>query len=862
MANDKPTLFYKSVEWALKNYTKPLRLGEQSPLATPYILGEKLATTPNRPEERGQILQELIRQGIAKMSGDKSAREQEVLTQYYVNGLSETAALDQLSMSKFPFHRLRRSAIDSLTAVLIDELRPAVRLERPPMAPTSQYGRSDEQKQCLAALQSNKQIWITGAGGIGKSTLASSLANSWPEERVFWLTIRIGLNDHVQHIAFALGYFLAKCGYPALWQECVADKSIVSSERMVPIIRHALEQLQQSETPVLVCIDDIDQLQRTQNADHEQIIRLLTSLRSLAAFLFIGQRATTDADEFFHLTSLSADLTHKWLRDAALSPSSEQLQALYSYTQGNPRLIELMVALYNRGVSIDDLLHHLREAPGIEFLVERILSNCDQNERAVLIELSIFRGAAPLDAWSKKAAQEAIHGLGKLRLVESYAQGQLTFHPVYRDIIYRGLSTEQLQVLHLWAAEIFESRGDYTSAIHHWVQAGNIENAVALWRRCGVDEINRGQAHTAYQIFSQMDKNHLSTEVKSYLPIVLAELEQFLGNSQQARTTLELIVAQTPLTAIIAANMQGEIANDFGEFERAQEFFKESLRLGEQLIESQLAKAYKGRAWASIRQRELDQAYTEALHARYEVENIQGYLLENRHLYLQAIDHYQAALALADELAHEEGIARTSLNLARLYSWLGNYDEAATFQLRTEQSYKRLGKSIAIIGALINRAFMQNGDGNHQSAIDTLNDAKELSAALDEALPTWPQALIAQNYAEAYLGLDQLALAEESARQAIAFEEEGVLADAYRTFGEIMHQQGKLDLAEEFIRNSIDLLEQSAEPDQYLLGYAWRALARLYTTQAETSKAKKAQAHAITLFREINLPNEVSRTEI
>lgn len=97
-------------------------------------------------------------------------------------------------------------------------------------------------------------------------------------------------------------------------------------------------------------------------------------------------------------------------------------------------------------------------------------------------------------------------------------------------------------------------------------------------------------------------------------------------------------------------------------------------------------------------------------------------------------------------------------------------------------------------------------------------------------------------------------------KRAIALEEDGVLADAYRTYGEIMHGQGNFAAAEEFMMNSVAILEQHEEPDQYLLGYGWRALAKLYSAQNMVVKARQAKATAIEYFDSINLQYEADRT--
>ena len=107
-------------------------------------------------------------------------------------------------------------------------LSPALRLEFPLRVERKLFSREWVFHSCWQALQNGRTVAIGGAGGVGKTTLGSFLANKWGRHNVFWFTVRPGLNDNAQSLAFAMGHFLKTLNEPTLYQEKLTKKKKIN----------------------------------------------------------------------------------------------------------------------------------------------------------------------------------------------------------------------------------------------------------------------------------------------------------------------------------------------------------------------------------------------------------------------------------------------------------------------------------------------------------------------------------------------------------------------------------------------------------------------------------------------------------
>lgn len=471
-----------------------------------------------------------------------------------------------MGLGRNSFNLSRNEAIATLADVIIAHTNPALRLETPRQADVM-LERAGPLAQSLAALRANRSVTLTGSGGVGKTTLGSTLASQM-ERPVFWFTIHPGVNDHWEALLFALGYFLHTQGSSSLWLELVAATAKLKPDRMLGIARYALEQLQ-PEYP-LICIDEVDLLEPTTEINHVLLVKFLENLRGLTPLLLIGQRPLLETNLFCTLTGLSPDATQQMFAQAHLHLTASQLHKIHTMTQGNPRLVQLLVTLQDTGEPLEETLQALGRQPALEFLLNRILQRLSEAERSVIMELAVFRRPAPAAIWEQAQAGQPLRQLLAHHLVQQDQMGGVVLLPVYQTMLYQHLPLDKREALHTAAATIRAGYGDYVSAIYHWIHAGQVEEAIWFWHQYRQPAINQGQASAALALFRNLPELSLSTVARETLQLLRAELERLTGNSAKAAEDIRSVLWRTPILALDANHLLGMIANDESDFTTAE----------------------------------------------------------------------------------------------------------------------------------------------------------------------------------------------------------------------------------------------------------------------------------------------------
>ena len=874
---DTVTSFVGILEQALKHFRDPVWLGKNSPLATPYLLGPYLSLGDDTPKACGLAL----RQALEDAKGDiehpiYAGRYQTIIEEYYFKDLSEQQVLDKVHLGRATFFENRKAAVQSLALALIKSLKPALRLETAPQVDRTLFGRQKQITECLQALRESETVLITGIGGIGKTTMASHLAHQWKQGQVFWFTVRPGFNDQLNSFLFALGHFLRQCGQPLLWSTLVARSGIVDAQTVhtrtvdaqeaLGIIRDALYQLtSKSETPLL-CIDDFDLLRPAENGTHGEIVNLTNGLRGSAPLLVIGQQALLETDQFYSLEGLTPAEAADMLKGAAVSLSSENEQQLFEYTQGNPRLLDLFIALYHASGStesaqLSDVIWQLKKVPPLEYLLSHVLQRLPETERAILMDLSVYRNWAPADVWQHTSIGASFEALVRRRLVQLDARGGVAFLTAFREVVYQSLPQDKRARLHDKVAAVREARGAHTAAAHHLLKAGRPLPSFQLWMDHQAEEINQGQAAAGLQLLRDMLLSPLprDLDMRDRIHLQCASLERLLGDPQRALEDIHSIASSTPMLAVEKNSLEGMIENDLGDFSHALSAYQRALTFAGQVAEARLAHIHKGLGWMHMRQRKMDSAWREAQLALYEAENISGFVLELRCEYAEAEQHYLAALELAKQLNDKNSVAKTCNNLSGFYGRQGSFETAKRYQQEADKGFAETGRTVDFHCAKINWAFIFNLNGEHEQARDALQEGIDYFTRSGVNTMSWPDTLFNQALAEAYLGIGDLDEAWSCVQRARQSEEVDVLPDSLRTSGEILLRRGRLDDAESLVTQSIKLCAENEDP--YLEGFAWRALAQVHAAQGQQDKTAQAIAKAISLFEQIRLPFEVKRTE-
>ncbi len=891
MATQKPSpknvAFFDILKQALESIHQPEWLGANSPLAAPYFLGAALAGTEPTPLGRGLALVAEIQRAVESLWGGplpKSGQEllAGALAEDGQGGRYDCLVLelnyfkqryrpvprsqadiyhDILHISRPTHDRHLRSAVERLAGLLLRRLRPAIRPEQP-ILPTFLIGRDHLLAQAQTALAGGQTVSLTGPGGVGKSSLAAALADGWPSPAIFWYTFRPTFNDQLESLLFALGHFLDRQGAATLWHQLLADGGRIKDVNLaVGLVRSDLASL--GHKPLL-CFDELDFLrplvQGEDKPGHRQLLEFLDTLRGHTAILLIGQRAFWESDTLLTLAGLSVEEVSSLLTHRAVAHTPADAAALHAYTGGNPRLVDLCVALYQTGADGDmaAVLAQLPHFHGMLPLWLRLERRLPPGEQTLLRSLSVFRSPAPGDVWLRGGDDLAV-ALTRLierRLVQEDGQGGVSLLPALREIVYTEMPVEEREELHAQAAQIRAERGEYTAAAYHLQRAGEIEAAISLWYEKRENEIHRGQAAAALALFEQIPLRRLSPPREKEMRLLRSELYQLAGTPVQVIETLKDAAWGADESGQVDASLLLGKAYEYqSQGDRALGSYAEGLTAAEKLL-GRMVELHVQRSLVYLHERDMQEAWHEVNRARYLSENMTGTLCEQSGRLEEAQGHYQTALEIAQEIGYLAGVAKSFHNLGnvasrqrRLEQAIGYYRQAMTTH---EQMGNRVGLEIARSGIVA--PYMQVA--RYDEAIAEAKRALTFFQAMGDSF--WI-ALNASNLAESQVELGNYAAAESYAQMVMAEEEPHSHPYALFTLGRIRQQQNRGAEAE-FVLDQARRLAEMNE-DRYLLAYCWEELGKVQGMAGAAARAADSFSRALELFRSLHIQDKAAEVQ-
>jgi hypothetical protein len=859
--------FKDEVEQALKHFHDLAWLGQQSPLASPYFLGGARRPVPTAvadPVARGRALQQLLREQAAALAAQDARWGQfwaQLLELTYFSPVTRSVpqlVLD-LNTSESAYHRHRNAALEALAHAIIRQGKPALRLEMPALPPII-LGRDEELARGLAWLGQGKAVGLSGPGGIGKTALGVTFAHGFAPGATLWYTFTPGLNDQVSSLIFALAYFLHEQGASTLWSQLVADRGEIKNAVALNLLRHDLATL--GDAPRLLCFDEVDLLRPSEVEAHTQIVPLLESLRGLIPVLLIGQKPLLETDGLCALGGLAAPAVSNLLQQAGLALTAADLAQLHNYTGGNPRLLELFIALSGSlqrsgtgaPASLTETMAHFAHEPSLEFLLRRIWQHLNETEMYLLELLAVFRHAAPRAVWSDHAQQTALDQLGTWRLVHADGQGGVYLLPALRETIYHSLLTsEEKELLHLEAAALRAQYGQFTAAAHHYAAGGEPQIALHLLSAHREQEINQGQAEAGLALLQAISPRRLPPADQENLALLRAELQKLLGRYEEARKTLQSTYWRIPFLKAQAWRLEGDIAELRGEVGQAQQAYQ----AGQATVEQWLVEAahfHRDLGYLYANDVEYSRAQREVARLRHEAANLEGFIAERRGDLTSAAAAYSEAFRLAQATEYAYGEANTQNNLGRIYAWRRQLAQAEAHLEAAIEFFQNTGRLNKLASATYNLALARRLAEQYAAALAPAQEALHWFGQLGE---TYGSAVANQLLAEIHLGLNQLTEAESFAWHVLEEEHTNSRPDGLRTLGEIRLRQGNLAEAETFIRQSLSLAE--ANEDRILAGYAWRALGEVAVARGDLLQAQERFAQAKLIFQEQDMTEEIEK---
>ncbi len=850
--------FAREVERALDHFSQPDWLGEQSPLAAPYFLGHMLddlpAQTLTTPKQRGLALQRSLQQASLQLDADQRDLLQ-------LTFLKPDAALDKigiaqkLHLSERSYYRYRGQAIQALAGAVNKLLVPALKSESPTHNRETMIGREQLLQEGLNTLNAGGSVALTGPSGLGKTTLGAALAHAYGNGvATCWITVRPGLNDHLGSFVFALACFLRTNCISALWRQLVADKGALNLDRALGLLRHDFAQPPLHERPALLCVDEADLLHEDLT-HHAQIIHLLEALVGQVGLLLMGQRPLMAVQQHVVLTGLNEPQMQEWLQRNGLGQVSEATQgAIYKTTRGNPAMLKLLAGLHHTGGNLDTALYSLADAPAMDALFNRIWRYLGEAERDLLMQLSVFRAASPLDAWADQP--DALALLRQRELVQEDDSGGIAPVPHIHRFAYARIPAEAKAPLHLKAAQVYEQRGEYASAVHHYVQGREPRMAVWLSLAHHAAELERGHAANLCESLQAISLNDLDhVEDRDALRAERGALLQFLGRSDEATEDLRRL--STSASSGLRSRSQqylGAALEEQGQIDRAVEHYRNSLNT--LLVNPDYQKVHLHVMLSHIHKQRLNDLKTarrEALSAQLEATIFASSVEEEAGNLAQA----WAGYCVARELA--EGTEGNLLEKSRLYTYMGGLawkrGEIGTAVALLEKAiacHQARGDVIGEARSRVNLSAAHIVAGQHQQALQET----QLGFAIAEPLQnSGLLASLAGNASEACYYLGRFDEAEHFAMRSLNQEEAGPRPYALTVLGLVRHAQSDFAQASRFLKEAI-VSAQTIE-DKYAEAAAWRALGNVYKDEPNPTAARESYASALKLYEVMGLEKEM-----
>ncbi|MFN2626416.1 MAG: AAA family ATPase, partial [Mycobacteriales bacterium] len=419
--------------------------------------------------------------------GGDAGREEElpyrVLHTCFVQQQKLFQAANRLGMSERQLSRERAWAISLLRSELESDPGASPVATRPgePLPRIEAYLRRPAVTDAIrAALATHRQVVVTGAAGVGKTSLVAELA-AVAESPVLWYRLRPGVNDTLSALLLELSDHLAQYGEPRT--AAYVAKSLPAVDFAI-VSRLAIKSLATAAHVIV-----IDDAHVAMDAPLRSFLDEAAARSALLRVVWVTR----------HLDLVTAERTYVAVPPLCLAETSalltrlgvycddETVRATHEATSGVAQLVRLAAAWLKEtppGAGAVDLTAFTSEGEVRAFLLETITDLLDSSDRAILEAASICRDRfsddllAAVTGLSRGEVRDASHRLVRVHAATRSRDGDCAFfHSSVRDFIYERLPLRRRADLHAAAARWFAASGNAAEARFHEQAALNAGGA-------------------------------------------------------------------------------------------------------------------------------------------------------------------------------------------------------------------------------------------------------------------------------------------------------------------------------------------------------------------------------------------------
>ena len=450
-----------------------------------------------------------------------------------------------------------------------------------------------------------------------------------------------------------------------------------------------------------------------------------------------------------------------------------------------------------------------------------------------------------------------------------------------RDVVYESLPSKKQQQYHalvaLWLIDQSGERvGEQAKLIsQHLISAKQEKDAILFLEEEAQQAVLHSQYHRGIELYEELvtltsstaSYDFIDPELREKRLTALNELGQLLrtvGNNEMALNYYEQYVleADSNVYAVAALHSIGHLLQAQGAYQASIERLQQAIHLSQQLKDiTGQANALAVMAYTYLIWGKYKLAWEHCTQAvrlyklsgssinQYESQTLIGVAYHYSTQFKQAINHFQIALTIAQQLALPDKIVIALNKLGETHQALFNMEQAYTYHQQALIIIKQQFRSHRIESDIYRNIGLElHYLGHHDEAIQYLQRALKVSPK--HYIEMFYQSLYALSFVYYEMGNENDSY--QYAQQLLTLAQEKDvphhLAAALYMIGLYHHQQGQQQEAEQTLHQA---LEQANIGNLLLL---WRIHAALAETTDDATEASKQWAAAATIIQQIAQP--------